>query len=343
VNKKLLIVFGLLAVVAISLAGYAGVATGASPTPTPAPDTVAVTRCDVEQSVAAPGALDNTSETRMLMPVDGNLSEVLVRAGDSVSAGQVLARLDDTLKAEAQIALKDAQEVYEKAFNYRISLNGKIWIERKKGDWYKGYASPGTIEDADNDLALKKAQLDAAQTTLDHMELKAPFNGVVIEMDAVANQPFHADDILFKIIDPKALEIVANVTEEDYPLLSVGQGAEIFFDARPDVTVRGKVSRIIPVRIEGDSPLYNIYITLDEVPDGLADGMTADTAITIAKRDGVLCLPRAIVRASGSDTTFVKVWDDVQEVEKEIKVGLRGDTYVEIVTGLNEGEQVVTR
>jgi RND family efflux transporter MFP subunit len=210
--------------------------------------------------------------------------------------------------------------------------------------WYKGYADPKSIEAAENNLALKKAQLDAAQTTLDNMELKAPFSGIVIEMDAVTNQPFHANDLLFKIIDPKVLEVIANVTEEDFPLLNVGQSAEIFFDARPDVTARGKVSLIIPVRIEGsDTPLYDIYITLDEVPDGLADGMTADTAITIAKREGVLCLPRAIVRASGSDTTIVKVWDGAQELEKEIEVGLRGDTYVEIVSGLNKGEQVVTR
>jgi hypothetical protein len=47
-------------------------------------------------------------------------------------------------------------------------------------------------------------------------------------MDALTNQPFHANDILFKIIDPKALEIVANVTEEDFPMLSVGQAAEFF-------------------------------------------------------------------------------------------------------------------
>jgi multidrug efflux pump subunit AcrA (membrane-fusion protein) len=103
------------------------------------------------------------------------------------------------------------------------------------------------------------------------------------------------------------------------------------------------VERIIPQRIEGDHPLYNIYITLNEIPDGLADGMTADTAITIASRKNVLCLPRAVVRASGGDTTTVKVWDGTQEVSKQIKIGLRGDTNIEIVSGLSEGEQVVTR
>jgi hypothetical protein len=123
----------------------------------------------------------------------------------------------------------------------------------------------------------------------------------------------------------------------------VGQAVEVFFDARPEVTATGKVERIIPKRIEGDRPLYNIYISLDDVPDGLADGMTSDTAITIAKREGVLCLPRAAVRASSGDTTIVKVWNGVGEESKEITLGLRGDTYVEIVSGLSEGEQVVTR
>jgi multidrug efflux pump subunit AcrA (membrane-fusion protein) len=165
----------------------------------------------------------------------------------------------------------------------------------------------------------------------------------VFEVSAQAGQTYPAETALFVIGDPKALEVIANVTEEDYPLLSVGQSVEIFFDARPDVTVQGKVERIIPKRIEGDRPLYNIYISLKDVPDGLADGMTSDTAITIAKREGVMCLPRAVVRASGGDTTIIKVWDGVQSVEREVTIGLRGDTYVEIVSGLREGELVVTR
>jgi len=137
--------------------------------------------------------------------------------------------------------------------------------------------------------------------------------------------------------------VMANVTEEDYPLLAIGQSVEVFFDARPEVTVTGKVERIIPKRIEGDRPLYNIYISLNDIPDGLADGMTSDTAITIAKHEGVLCLPRAVIRASGGDTTTVKVWNGVEETTKEITIGLRGDTFIEVVSGLSEGEQVVTR
>jgi membrane fusion protein, macrolide-specific efflux system len=210
-------------------------------------------------------------------------------------------------------------------------------------NWYTSNPTESEIIAVDSELALAQAKYDAAKAVLESLQIKSPINGIVFAVSAENGQTYQAETALFTIGDPKALEVVANVTEEDYPLISVGQSAEVFFDARPEVTVQGKIERIIPIRIEGDRPLYNIYISLDEVPDGLADGMTSDTAITIAKHEGVLCLPRAIVRASGSDKSSVRVWNGVESVTKEITLGLRGDTYVEITSGLSEGEQVVTR
>lgn len=212
-----------------------------------------------------------------------------------------------------------------------------------KLNWYTSNPTENEIVAADSELALAQATYDAAKAVLESLEIRAPFKGIVFEVSAQAGQTYPAETVLFTIGDPKALEVIANVTEEDYPLISPGQRVEVFFDARPDVTVQGKVERIIPQRIEGDRPLYNLHISLNEVPDGLADGMTSDTAITIAKHEGVLCLPRAIVRASGADTTTVRVWDGVESVTKEITLGLRGDTHVEVASGLTEGEQVVTR
>ena len=209
--------------------------------------------------------------------------------------------------------------------------------------WYTSNPSEDDIASADSELALAQAKYDASKAVLESLQIKAPFDGVVFEVSAQIGLTYQAEAKLFTIGDPKALEVIANVTEEDYPLILPGQSVEIYFDARPDVTVQGKLERIIPKRIEGDRPLYNIYVSLNEVPDGLADGMTSDTAITIAKREGVLCLPRATVRASSGDITTVKVWNGLEEMAKEITLGLRGDTYVEIVSGLSEGEQVVTR
>jgi multidrug efflux pump subunit AcrA (membrane-fusion protein) len=212
-----------------------------------------------------------------------------------------------------------------------------------KLNWYTSNPTDSEIVAADSELALAQAKYDAAKAVLESLQIRSPIDGIVFEVSAEAGQSYQAETALFTIGDPQALEVVANVTEEDYPLISPGQSVEVFFDARPEVTVQGKIERIIPKRIEGDRPLYSVYISLDEVPEGLADGMTSDTAITIAKREGVLCLPRATVRASSGDTATVKVWNGVEVVEREISLGLRGDTSVEIVSGLSEGELVVTR
>lgn len=207
--------------------------------------------------------------------------------------------------------------------------------------WYTSKPTEGDFAAADSELALAQAKYDAAKAVMDSLEIKSSIDGIVFEVSAEAGQTYEMEAKLFTIGDPRALEVIANITEEDYPIISVGQAVEVYFDARPDVTIQGKIDRIIPKRIEGDRPRYNIYITLDEVPDGLADGMTADAAITIEKRTGVLCLPRSVVRASGVDEVSVKVWNGQAVEERTLTIGLRGDSDVEIVSGLSEGEQVV--
>lgn len=392
-NKGTMILFAFVGLLIISAAGYFGFSTSKTPEPTPTPQTVSVTRCDVEQTVTAPGNLVNVNQAEVNMPTEGRLSSVNVRVGDKVQAGQILAELDPVTTTQAQLDLLEAEKELDTLQKRRTSLdypratNDFIKDLRRqikaakqtvsalddgakkaedamvrsqllaslttakenlkslesKLNWYTSKPTENDVVAADSELALAQAKYDAAKAVLESLEIKAPFDGIVFEVSAEAGQTYHAEAALFTIGDPKALEVVANITEEDYPIVSVGQSVEVYFDARPEVTVKGKVERIIPKRIEGDRPLYNIYVELNEIPDGLADGMTSDTAITIAKHAGVLCLPRAVVRASSGDTTTVKVWDGLQEVTQEIKLGLRGDTYVEIVSGLDEDEQVVTR
>ncbi len=392
-SKRAIVLFSLVCIVIISVAGYFGFSTTRTPEATPTPETVPVTTCDVEQTVTAPGNLVNVNQADVHLPATGRIAAVKVRVGDPVKAGQVLAELDAVTTTQAQLDFLQAQDDLEKlqkqrtALDYPRATNDFIkdlrrQIKAAKGsvseldnaaksaedptvkaqllaslanakdnlkqlesklNWYTSKPTKNDVEAADSELALAQAKYDAAKAVLQSLEIKAPMDGIVLEVSAESGQTYQAEAKLFTIGDPKALEVLANVTEEDYPLISVGQSAEVYFDARPEVTVQGKIERIIPKRIEGDHPLYDIYISLNEVPDGLADGMTSDTAITIAKRAGVLCLPRALVRASSGDTTTVKVWNGVEESARQIKIGLRGDTYIEILAGLSKGEQVVTR
>ena len=390
-SKRAILLFSFVAILIISTAGYLGFSTTQTPEPTPTPETISVTTCDVEQTVTAPGNLVNVNQADVHMPATGRLSKVNVRVGDSVRAGQTLAELDPVTTTQAQLDLLEAQEELEKLQKRRTSLdypratddylkdlrrqvkaakqtvkdldgsaksaedpmvrsqllaglaNAKENLKQleSKLSWLTSNPTESEIIAADSELALAQAKYDAAKAVLDSLQIKSPINGIVFAISAEAGQTYQSEATLFTIGDPKALEVVANVTEEDYPIISKGQRVEVYFDARPEATIEGTIDRIIPLRIEGDRPRYNIYIMLDEVPDGLADGMTADAAVTIDQRTGVLCLPRSVVRASGVDEVSLKVWTNQTIETRTVTVGLRGDSDVEILSGLAEGEQVV--
>jgi multidrug efflux pump subunit AcrA (membrane-fusion protein) len=89
--------------------------------------------------------------------------------------------------------------------------------------------------------------------------------------------------------------------------------------------------------------VFYVIVQLHEVPDGLLDGMNLDAAILIAEREDVLRLPRSVIRDAADGSPMVLVWENGQEVERPVELGLRGDLYVEILSGLTEGERVIAR
>ena len=186
-------------------------------------------------------------------------------------------------------------------------------------------------------LAVRQAEADLAATTL-----IAPYDGVVLAVQAQPGRQVAPGQSLLLLADPAAVEVETQVIEEDVPLVQPGQPAELFFDAQPDLAVRGRVDRLVPQRIAGeDRPLYTVYLTLDDpLPPGVYAGMTADAAILIDSRADVLRLPRALLRGGGDEAT-VNVWRDGRLVPTTVTVGLRGDVYTELLAGLAEGDEVV--
>jgi HlyD family secretion protein len=191
-----------------------------------------------------------------------------------------------------------------------------------------------TVLSAEQALRVAEADLAAAILT-------APFDGTILEVNANPGETVAAGTRLIRLMDTTALEIEVSVIEEDLPLVQVGQPVAPFFDAQPDAQAWGRVARIVSQRVPGDRPLYPVRVTAGELPGGLLAGMTADASIVVASRRDVLRLPRAMVRARADGTATIRVWIGSQAQDRTVQVGLRGDVYVEILDGLQEGEQVV--
>ncbi len=270
--------------------------------------------------------------------------------------------VDDPGRASAQAALVSAQQ----------------YMQQKKAvvDWYTSGPSANDIAQADAALALAKANLAAAQANFDRLkngpdpqglksaqytlqdaqaslaeaqnslqkvELVAPFDGVVTSVAATDGQMVSDGATVLTLTDLKALEVDATVVEEDFPLVSVGQKVTLFFDALPEANVTGVVSRIVPQRLSGAQANYLIAISLDNIPDHLVDGMSADASIVIDQRQNVLRLPRSLVRARSDGTATIDVWNGVAVVKRQVSVGLKGDSFTEITGGLDKGELVVAQ
>lgn len=194
-----------------------------------------------------------------------------------------------------------------------------------------------TVQAAGQALSRAQAELQAAT-------LVAPYAGVVLEVNASEGETVANGAPVLRLGDPTQLEAEITVVEADFPLVKVGQKVELFFDAMPAAAVTGRVARIVPQRSSAAAtPVYPVYIALDEVRPELAPGMTVDASVLIDVREDVLRLPRSLVRARGDGTATLKVWNGVSAEERTVQVGLRGNQYVEILSGLAEGDQVVSR
>jgi RND family efflux transporter MFP subunit len=186
--------------------------------------------------------------------------------------------------------------------------------------------------------------VETAILALDATTVTAPFDGLILEVEAGEGQTVSPGEALFLIADPTTMEVTSTVIEEDLPLLAIGQKAELFFDAIPDTIFQGRLTHICPQRVRHqDRPLYEVSIQLDGLPLGLTSGMTADATVIIQERREVLRLPRAMVRAGKSEITVASIWDGHAVTQHEIRLGLRGDLYIEILEGLREGDLVVSK
>jgi RND family efflux transporter MFP subunit len=265
-----------------------------------------------------------------------------------------LARREHTQALKAYEKVKDRPRLNEariQALDALISAEMAMDEALALYNWYTGFATETQIAQADARIAVAEAAVWQAETELAALQeqeaghvLSAPTDGVVLDVLVEPGQTVGLETAAIVFADPLALEGWTTVIEEDIRLVQIGQTAELYIDALPEVSMTGTVSRILPRRIaDEDRPLYYVILHLSEIPGELFDGMNLDAAIVIDTRDDVLRLPRSVIRSAANGDPMVLVWENGQEIERLVEVGLQGDLYVEILDGLSEGEQVIAR
>jgi RND family efflux transporter MFP subunit len=206
---------------------------------------------------------------------------------------------------------------------------------------------------SDSDIALAQeevkqaeASLKQAQYDVDNATLLAPFDATVAAVgpnvgEWASGSNSSTTTAIVTLVDSSAARIDATVGETDVAKIQVGQPATITFDALTGVTMTGKVIAVSPAGSSSQGVVsYQASISIDNPNRTLPSGLSAGLSIVTEQKDNVLLVPSKAIRTQGTTKT-VEVSAKGKTETRTVQIGSSNDQMTEIVSGLQQGEQVV--
>jgi len=308
------------------------------------------------------GTVDACRRAGMSPALGGQIASLPVHKGDAVTANQVMLELwNNDLRAELLLAEREAiasrgrkdeictrAEVARQEARRLSSLldQGLAAEEETARGVGEAKAQAAGCEAANDATLVADAKIDVAQARLERTRLRAPFAGVIAEINGelgefVTPSPVGiATPPTVDLIDSSCLYISAPIDEVDAPAVVAGQAAIITMDAFPDHPFPGFVRRVAPYVLDTEKQARTVEIEAEiENPqsENLLPGYSADVEIVLDTRANVLRVPtQAII-----ERTRVFVLNGQMLEERTIEIGIRSWEYAEVLSGLTAGDRVV--
>jgi macrolide-specific efflux system membrane fusion protein len=294
--------------------------------------TVAVTEGPVTATVSASGSVQSANTASADFTTAGTVSSIAVKVGDAVVKGQVLAQVDPT-NAQAQLTTAQANLTAAKASLTRAQTGGDA----------------ATIAQAQAQVTTAQAAVNDASRAVTGTTLVAPMAGTVTAVTgsvggsstgSSASASSGSSTGFIQLADLTAMQVSANFAEADATKLKAGQVANVSWAALAGATATGKIATIAPTATTANNVnSYAVVVSLDAVPTGVRIGQTVTAKVTVAEAPTAIRVPNAAVRTIGTRHQVTAVVNGVNEV-RTVDVGVEGDTFTEITSGLAVGEQV---
>ena len=192
------------------------------------------------------------------------------------------------------------------------------------------------------DIAAAQAAVDAAQATLDHAQLLAPFVGTITEVDVKTGDLVNSGDTAFRIDDLSSIYVDLEISEYDLASLEIGQQTTLKFDAIADKEYTGEVVEIGMIGTVSSGVVnYPVTIRLTQADADILPGMTATVTILVDQVQDALLVPNKAIRTSSGQQTVTILFEG-QQFTVPVTVGLVGDSQSEVISEqLREGDVVV--
>lgn len=337
-----------------------------------------VEKHDLASTISASGEIKPKKSVNISAQVPGRIIKIGVEEGQRVKAGDFLMKLDSTqyeanaerdralihlyrtelIKAEARF--KQDKSFYERQQKLNEEqLISKEQLEEAKTIHEISIASQQSIL---YQIDQAQASLQSSMDNLRKTAYNAPIDGIItslrieegeIAMIGTMNNP---GTVLMIIADLSVMEVEVEVDETDVIGIKIGHQAEVRIDALPDQTVGGKVTEIGSSALQKltssqESKDFKVIITLENPPENLKPGLSASADITTAEKKDVLAVPISALVLREKEEEENKKNEEQEEgvyvVENSrvkfypVKKGIMGEMMIEIISGLEEGNEIV--
>ena len=323
--------------------------------------TIVAVGSDIGQEYS--GAVQSSKETKLSFKVNGNLNQLLVKVGDKVRKGQLLARIDATdyqIQAEQSTSSLLSAQTQIKSAESQL-LNAKATYERIEKLYENNSVSLSDFEQAKSALETTEAsfqaakaqagasekQLEASRNQVSYSRLTAPFDGVITALNAEENEFVVAGNPIATLNSEDKPEVSVGLPEGVIAKVKKGQRVDIYFSALTEQGFVGTVSEVGYSNNGGST--YPVIIQIENASDAIRPGMAARVNFKftrISKSDSrKLVVPVAAVSqdTKGKFVFLLKPNDNYYIVERQaIEIGELGGQGFELEQGLKAGDIVAT-
>lgn len=321
----------------------------------------------VENTVAntRAGSVMACRRAKLAPPAGGRIEKLNVSEGERVQPGQVLLTLwSDDLAARERMSRQQLQTAKARVREVCGLAEAAARDARRAQELrQRGFVSEESVQRANAEAAAKKAGCDSAATQvaeaeariqaaradLDRTVLRAPFAGIVAEVNGEVGEyltpspPGIPTLPAVDLIDDACLYVAAPIDEVDAAQLKVGMSGRVTLDAYRGEHFAGRVRRIAPYVLAVEKQARTVEVEVEFDRPGAAQhllvGYSADIEIVLSARDGVVRVPTAALMPG--NRVLVLGADGVLQ-ERKIEAGLSNWEYTEVKSGLSRGDRVVT-
>ena len=280
------------------------------------------------------------------------VAQIHVRTGDWVNSGKKLVTLQSEEVGNAK------SEFYKAKADHELA---KVNFEREKSLFDRGVGAKKNFFTSEAGLKVAEANLDAAEKKLhvlgfseeqvktiseNHqinpiITLFAPIFGKVIENKAVLGALIDQETEILTIMDPTLLWIDAEIYEKDIAKIRIGQEVEASVPAYPEEKFKGKITYISDV-LKEETRTITVRTEIENKSYKLKPGMFADIKIFFNQQSKVLVLPKEAI-LDDKDEKIVFIKKEGKYMPLVVIIGAQEKGHVEIIRGIKEGDEVVTK